>query len=176
MALNGKFVINDADFSPLSFPGIGTFMAFSGNGSYRNHGGCASIPDNGPLPQGRYWIVDRPRGSWKTQSKIWLLDKATSFSSTPNDHSQWFALYRDDGRIDDQTWINGVERGSFRLHPIGPAGLSKGCITLQHPSDFQTLRRALLNTKKILIHSSALSAYGMIEVINNSEKICPAFN
>jgi len=27
MALHGKFVINDADYSPLSFPGLGTFLA-----------------------------------------------------------------------------------------------------------------------------------------------------
>lgn len=39
MALQGKFVINDADFSPLSIFGVGTFMAFSGNGAYRNRGG-----------------------------------------------------------------------------------------------------------------------------------------
>ena len=34
MALQGKFVINGADFSPLTFYGVGTFMAFSGNGDY----------------------------------------------------------------------------------------------------------------------------------------------
>ena len=28
MALHGKFEINDAYSSPLSFPGIGTFLAF----------------------------------------------------------------------------------------------------------------------------------------------------
>lgn len=47
MALHGKFVINDADYSPLSFPGVGTFLAFSGNGAYRNRGACGMIPKEG---------------------------------------------------------------------------------------------------------------------------------
>jgi len=60
MALHGKFVINNADYSPLSFPGIGTFLAFSGGGAYRNRGACGMKPKVGPVPAGRYWIVDRP--------------------------------------------------------------------------------------------------------------------
>jgi len=28
MALQGEFVINDADYSPLSFPGVGIFWRF----------------------------------------------------------------------------------------------------------------------------------------------------
>jgi hypothetical protein len=55
-------------------------------------------------------------------------------------HSEWFALWRDDGGIDDYTWIEGVKRGNFRLHP---GTLSEGCITLPHDSDFATLRNAL---------------------------------
>lgn len=62
MALHGKFVINDMYYSPLSFPGVGTFTAFSGNGAYRNRGACAMIPKEGPVPAGKYWIVDRPEG------------------------------------------------------------------------------------------------------------------
>lgn len=62
MALHGKFVINDMYYSPLSFPGVGTFLAFSGNGAYRNRGACAMIPKEGPVPAGKYWIVDRPEG------------------------------------------------------------------------------------------------------------------
>ncbi len=60
MALQGKFIVNNADYSPLTIFGVGTFLAFSGNGVYRNRGGCTMMPDNGPLPAGRYWIVDRP--------------------------------------------------------------------------------------------------------------------
>lgn len=32
------------------------------NGAYRNRGACAMIPKEGPVPAGKYWIVDRPEG------------------------------------------------------------------------------------------------------------------
>lgn len=32
MALQGRFILDDAEYSPLVFPGVGTFLAFSGNG------------------------------------------------------------------------------------------------------------------------------------------------
>ncbi|WP_413556347.1 DUF2778 domain-containing protein [Brenneria sp. L3-3Z] len=89
----------------------------------------------------------------------------TWITCTPTNHSDWFALYKDDGLIDDYIWIEGVQRGNFRLHPIGPLGLSEGCITLQHHSDFYTIRNALLRTKKVPVRSSGLQAYGCIEVI-----------
>lgn len=63
MALQGRFTVNNADYSPLTIDGVGTFLAFSGNGSYRNRGGCGMIPNNGPIPAGKYWIVDRPEGN-----------------------------------------------------------------------------------------------------------------
>jgi Protein of unknown function (DUF2778) len=171
MALQGQFVVNNAHFSPLSIFGVGTFMAFSGNKAFRNRGGCTMVQENGPLPAGRYWIVDRPQGGIK--SRIWttIKDFPTKFSDTPTDHSEWFALYSDDGTIDDYTWINGVKRGHFRLHPIGPLGVSEGCITLQHPADFQVIRNALLRTKPISIRSD-LKAYGRIEVIAHGNT-CP---
>ncbi|WP_261154663.1 DUF2778 domain-containing protein [Serratia ficaria] len=74
---------------------------------------------------GRYWIVDRPTGGIGSQALTWAKDFVNR-----TDHATWFALYRDDHRIDDFTWINSVKRGQFRLHPIGPARLSLGCITL----------------------------------------------
>lgn len=68
MALNGKMLLNGADIAPLSFPGVGTFMAFSGNGAYKNRGGCGTFSGtaagDGPLPEGRYWIVSRG-GRWE---------------------------------------------------------------------------------------------------------------
>lgn len=48
MALKGKLTLNDADYAPFELNGVGVFMAFSGNGIYRNHGGCRVVPDNGP--------------------------------------------------------------------------------------------------------------------------------
>ncbi|GDO95315.1 type VI secretion protein [Escherichia coli] len=67
MALQGKFILNGADYAPFNLYGVGVFMAFSGNGIYRNKGACGAIPNDGPLPQGKYWIVERGSGglgSW----------------------------------------------------------------------------------------------------------------
>lgn len=41
-----------------------------------------------------------------------------------------------------------MERGNFRLHPPGPLGISYGCITLQHRSDFMAIRQALMSTRQ----------------------------
>ncbi|CRG49165.1 DUF2778 domain-containing protein [Yersinia wautersii] len=172
MALQGKFVVNNAHYSPLSIFGVGTFMAFSGNKAYRNRGGCTMVPDNGPLPEGRYWIVERPKGGVKTRINTAMKDFPTKFTHAPTDHNEWFGLYRDDGKIDDYTWINNVERGNFRLHPIGPMGVSMGCITLQHAADFQVLRKALLHTQTIAVNGTKLMAYGCIEVVTYGNT-CP---
>ena len=43
MALQGRFIINDAAYSPLTFPGTGTFLAFSGDGAYRNRGAFGAV-------------------------------------------------------------------------------------------------------------------------------------
>jgi len=172
LAFQGRFEINNAEFSPLTMFGIGKFMAFSGNSVYRNRGGCVAIPNNGPLPPGKYWIVDRPGGEFWSRMYTLAKDIPTWITKTPTDHSEWFALYRDDGRIDDYTWINGVERGNFRLHPIGPLGISQGCITLQHHSDFWMIRHAFTGASKIPVRSTGLQAYGWIEVIAHAST-CP---
>lgn len=49
MSLRGRFIVNNADFSPLIIYGIGTFIAFSGNKIYRDRGGCVAIPNNSSL-------------------------------------------------------------------------------------------------------------------------------
>lgn len=163
MALHGKFVINDADFSPLIFHGIGTFMAFSGQDRYRNHGGCSVIPDKGPIPEGKYWIIDRPTGGLWSKTSGWVKDLVNIvFSQAEFMRSEWFALYRDDGLIDDYTWIKGVERKYFRLHP---GSVSRGCITLVHNTDYALLRNELLRTRKMPVPGKpGLLAYGSIEV------------
>lgn len=119
MAYDGNFLVNNAALSPLTIFGLGTFNAFSGNDAYRNRGGCTAIPDNGPIPAGRYWIVDRPIGGIGSQLYTYAKDSVNTIAGRPSDHREWFALYRDDGSIDDVTWIYGVERGQFRLHPAG---------------------------------------------------------
>ncbi|EOY5422122.1 DUF2778 domain-containing protein [Cronobacter dublinensis] len=171
MALFGKFTINNADFSPLLIYGVGTFMAFSGDSTYRNRGGCVALPDKGPLPPGRYLIVDRPQGGAGSRIRTQVIDAWNSVADVPSDHTQWFALYRADGLLDDYTWINEVKRGNFRLHPVGGQGLSLGCITLQHSSDFALIRDALLATNKVVMGKGILT-YGEIEVVAY-ESLCP---
>jgi hypothetical protein len=107
-----------------------------------------------------------------SQAEAWGKDAYSTYKGVPLDHSEWFALYRDDGLIDDYTWINGVKRGNFRLHPVGATGRSLGCITLPSYADFRAIRRALLNTVKIPADSSGLKAYGWIEVITYGNT-CP---
>ncbi|HEY4802099.1 MAG TPA: DUF2778 domain-containing protein [Paraburkholderia sp.] len=172
MACQGKFLVNNALLSPLTIFGVGTFNAFSGNGIYRNRGGCTAIPDNGPLPAGRYWIVDRPTGGIRSQAIAEVKDAWNTFTGRPSHHDEWFALYRDDGKIDDTTWVNGVQRGQFRLHPMGGRGLSLGCITVASYADFGTIRRALLHTTTIPARTSGLRAYGTIEVVTYGNT-CP---
>lgn len=65
MTLQGKFVVNGADFCPLQIYGVGTFMAYSGKDQYRNRAGCIGVPNLGPIPDGRYHIVKRQAGDGK---------------------------------------------------------------------------------------------------------------
>ena len=171
MTLHGRLILNGADYSPLAFDGIGVFMAFSGNGAYRNKGACGIITDNGALPPGKYYIVDRPAGSKANQIRAWGIDKYKSTFYYHVDHSEWFALFRADGKVDDQTFYRGVSRGGFRLHP---GRVSDGCITLTNQSDYARLRDALLRTKKDKVPGTALESYGTIEVIDSGyPKTCP---
>ncbi|MGF6852390.1 DUF2778 domain-containing protein [Paraburkholderia sp. CI3] len=172
MAYNGRFLVNNKPFSPLSIDGLGTFDAYSGDGPYLNRGGCTAIASKGPIPAGKYWIVERPNGGLGSKLAAWLKDEWNFYKGNPSDHFEWFALYRDDGLIDDFTWVNGVRRGQFRLHPAGGAGVSLGCITLPSRADFLRIRSALLRTETIPARSSGLRAYGTIEVITYGNT-CP---
>jgi hypothetical protein len=172
MAIQGKFVIDNAPLSPLDMFGVGSFLAFSGDGIYRNRGGCTKRVDEGPIPAGRYWIVDRPTGGVGSRAWTWVKDAGSSVFATPTRHSEWFALYCDDRQIDDYMWVDGVKRGNFRLHPQSGGGASHGCVTLQSYSDFQSVRRALLQTTTIPAGNSGLHAYGWIEVIAHGNT-CP---
>ena len=156
-------------YSPLVFPGVGTFLAFSGNGAYRNRGACGRIAGHGPIPSGKYWIVDRPQGGVKSKLYAEALDIYNQLvHGAQFNHTDWFALWRDDGAIDDFTWIEGVKRSHFRLHP---GTLSAGCITVVHNSDFARLRSALLITPLITIpNKNSVKAYGAIEVISYGKK------
>lgn len=172
MALHGKFIVNNEPFSHLVMYGIGSFPAYSGDEIYRNRSGCTAVANKGPLPGGKYWIVDRPSGGIGSRAKARVNDIWSGVMGARTDHAEWFALYRDDYLIDDWTWVNGVKRGNFRLHPAGGSGRSFGCITLPSRGDFHRIRRALLQTTTVPAGASGIRAYGWIEVIANG-KNCP---
>lgn len=67
MALQGKLILNGADYAPFNLYGVGVFMAHSGRGVYRNKAACSAVVKDGPLPLGKYWIVDRNEGNWFSQ-------------------------------------------------------------------------------------------------------------
>ncbi|MBN4080234.1 DUF2778 domain-containing protein [Beggiatoa alba] len=77
---------------------------------------------------------------------------------------EWFALYADDDRIDDETFCKRVKRGQFRLHPKGTIGRSEGCIVIEKKTDYQFLRSILKNSEQVDVPGIALKAYGRLVV------------
>ena len=153
------FHLNGSQLSTLSCPGIGFFPAYSGNaGETRNNPEAVSVAEVGPLPPGLYYIVTRPRGGLKSR---WH-DMIKELESGSN-RDFWFALYRNDKEIDERTFINKVERGSFRLHPAGQSGISNGCITLPIHSHYRILMHALLASGAFKL-TGELNALGTIQV------------
>lgn len=100
-----SFVLND---KPISLFKIGAFSApaFSGSGQQVNRRSSACFAGAGPIPPGSYYIFDRQSGG-----------RLEWFWKLVNDHSEWFALYAIDERVDDETFCNRIRRGHFRLHP-----------------------------------------------------------
>lgn len=88
---------DDGTVAKLFCAGVGVFPVFSGLASMMNRMGCAGLT-NGPIPTGKYWIVDRPRGGLKSWAK--QIEKEWR---TGNDYNSWFALYRQDGLVNDIT-------------------------------------------------------------------------
>ncbi len=146
------FYLNSQRFTEFFYDGVAC-RAFSGNGSHRNKPSSGAVPNNGAIPVGRYYIVDRRSGGTLGPLKDWLSGR-----------DEWFALYRDDGTIDDETFVNGVRRGEFRLHPLGPSRTSLGCITLQFQAEYDAMRRALLATATSTIARSGITTYGTVQV------------
>lgn len=153
------FHLNGGQMSTLSCPGVGFFPAYSGHaGANRNNPESIAMKKKGPLPPGKYFIVTRSRGGLRSR---WH-DMLKELESGSN-RDFWFALYRDDGAIDDSTFIDNVERGAFRLHPAGSSGISEGCITLPNHSHYQILHHALLSAGSLPI-TAELKAFGTIQV------------
>lgn len=146
--------------------GVGTYPVFSGIKPYTNDPNCSYKVDSA-IPVGRYWIVDRPAGSFANQVRAWAWDKVTG-----NRHDEWFGLFSDN-TMSDSVFVHGISRGSFRLHPVRPdgRGISQGCITFFKRSDFQIVRRAILATKKTVIRRGnlTLSVYGRVDVMGEND-------
>ncbi len=147
--------------------GIGVFDVFSGVDNYINDPNCSFV-EKAAIPPGTYWIVDRPKGSILNQLRAEAIDMAHLYK---NHHSEWFGLYNSK-TMSDHVYINGIRRGSFRLHPRNTdgTGVSWGCITFYNASDFQILRRSLLGGIKVTVPGGkGLKAYGRVEVIGKPD-------
>lgn len=159
MAIHCTFVLNGKPMSALTCPGVGVFPAFSGDGALRNQPSRVNVKDVGPLPPGRYFIVDRPSGGRLGGAQQSVRDFVFG-----TDHSTWFALFRDDGTHNDITWIERVQRGAFRIHPVGPANSSQGCVTLAHAKDFSRLSAKLKAGPFMKLPHGRGTAYGTVTV------------
>jgi len=151
--MNLTFTLNGKAFSDLT---SGSFRckSFSGDGEHRNQWLHQCLKKKGPIPRGRYYIVDRPTGGRLGP----IIDAVTR-------KGEWFALFADDGRIDDYTFCSAVERGNFRLHPKGARGVSEGCIAVEKPNEYATLRNHLLCSMKIDVPGNTkIQAYGILTV------------
>jgi hypothetical protein len=88
MAYQGKFLVNNAPLAPLTIFGVGTFNANSGNNQYLNRGGCPAIPESGPIPAGKYRIIDRPTGGIGSIALSRLKDEWNTLFGHPSDHRE----------------------------------------------------------------------------------------
>lgn len=150
--INFNFKLNGEAVSYLISENL-KYEAYSGLGAHKNKPESMCLPNNGPIPKGKYYIVDRESGG----SLGWLRDFMTG-------KDEWFALYAIDKKINDFTFCEEVKRGHFRLHPEGSLGISKGCVTLKSKIDFNELRKKLLSTKSDAIPKTAIKTYGTVDV------------
>ena len=144
--LNGK-PMSSFEMDSAQYP------SFSGLGQHRNKKQSACLKGVGPIPPGTYYVVDRPTGGTIGSIRDWLGNKG-----------DWFALYSDDGSVDDQTLCDQNIRGNFRLHPKGPLGRSEGCITIDSLNDFNAIRKKLKSYPLEAVPNSKLKAYAKVLV------------
>lgn len=150
--LECKFKLNGKDISRLEIDGQ-SFPAFSGFEKHTNRSSSQCTPNLGPIPKGKYYIVDRTTG---------VLQKLNAWLTSRDD---WFALFAIDSNIDDFTLCNGVTRGQFRLHPMGEEGISLGCVTLLNKSDFKIVRTKLLAQNPREVGTQGARAYGTLHIV-----------
>lgn len=154
------FQLNGQKTSMFVCQGFGAVIAFSGTDKYINKPDATAIVGNGPIPKGRYYIIKRESGGRLGHVRDFFADVWS------NSHREsWFALYAADGKIDDWTFVKGVKRGHFRLHPAGRWKLSEGCITLTSQVQFDQLRRYLLAQPPTAIPGTDIRHYGTVQVL-----------
>ena len=158
------YVLNGEPLSRLVCDGV-AYDAFSGDvaGNYVNDKRYQHVPKLGPLPLGKYYILDRESGGWLG----WLKQPINDLAVGTN-RSEWLSLYRDDGIIDDQTSINNIQRGAFRIHPAGPRRISQSCVTLTSQAAFDELRRSIKNRSGEILQDRGIRYYGILEVIEET--------
>lgn len=153
------FALNNKNTSILTCPGVGPLVAFSGQKQGRDNPAATASENIGPIPKGMYFIVDRQSGGHLG----FLYDLWGERGYGTTDHRKWFTLWNP--KTGDSTTINGVRRGHFRLHPMGPRRLSEGCITVVSPNDFDRLQNYLRSHKPALpVPNTTFKAYGTVEV------------
>jgi len=157
--INCTFELNKQPTSRFTCTGFGGVVAFSGDGPGLNNPDATGIRDVGPVPTGTYYIVDRESGGFLGP----LRDAWTRYGVGTTDHTKWFALWHPE--TGDHVMVGGARRGEFRLHPMGRAGLSQGCIVILNPVDFNRLEHYLRSSKpEIPIPGTHRKAYGTVEV------------
>lgn len=159
MPVNCTFALNDKTTSLLNCPGTGAFVAYFGRGAGRDNPDLTDKGGVGPIPKGFYYIIDRQSGG----RLGWLYDFIGAHGWGTTDHSQWFMLWNK--ATGDSTFVNGVVRGQFRLHPEGRLRLSEGCITLADRHGFNALARRLrARGADLPVPGTSYRAYGTVEV------------
>ncbi|GGB15847.1 DUF2778 domain-containing protein [Agarivorans gilvus] len=151
--LEFTFELNGKELSDL-VSGEKRFPAYSGQGSNKNKPESMCVPNHGPIPRGTYYIVARESGG--------LMGPLRDLFSSKD---EWFALYAKDKNVDDFTFCETVKRGNFRLHPEGPLGISKGCITIKDSKKYKELRKFILQSERVLVPGTTIRAYGTVEVL-----------
>lgn len=153
------FILNGKKTSILTCPGTAPVSAFSGSGQGRDNPDDTAMPNIGPLPKGVYYLVDRHSGG--RMGLLWDLWFAYGYGST--DRHTWFMLWNPE--TGDETIINGVKRGNFRLHPMGQRRLSEGCISVVDPTAFDRLQTFIRSQGlTVAVPGTTMRAYGTVIV------------
>jgi hypothetical protein len=158
MPVKCTFVLNDQTYSTLTCEGTAPVQAFSGTDQGRDNPDDTAIKNVGPLPKGTNYLVDRQSGGLLGPIRDWFSEHTIS-----TDRRTWFMLWNPVSG--DMTNINGIQRGNFRLHPIGQRRLSEGCITVVQPYEFDRLQKFIRSRGlTVPVPGTTLRAYGTVEV------------